>query len=300
MHELVQDDAARGGDLPDALAGRAADEQHAVVSVATIPRARAPPAARAACGLRTRTDPPTRAVSSPSVDSTTSRPRLMISTRSTVCATSASTWLETSTVRPPAANERRKSRSQRTPSGSSPFAGSSSIEQLRVAEQRRGEAEPLPHPERVALHAPVRRAVELDEPQHLVDARVGMPGRARERPQVVAAGAAGVEVGRLEHRADAQRRPLELARTARSNTSARPLVGGARPSSIRSVVVLPAPFGPRKPVTVPASSSNERPSTAVSLPKRFVSDSAATTAGTAGTLVGEGRTVPAVPLGALH
>ena len=57
----------------------------------------------------------------------TRRPRLMISTWSTVCATSASTWLETSTVRPPDANARRKSRSQRTPSGSRPFAGSSRI-----------------------------------------------------------------------------------------------------------------------------------------------------------------------------
>ncbi len=34
---------------------------------------------------------------------------------------------------------------------------------------------------------------------------------------------------------------------------ASPAVGRTRPSSIRRVVVLPAPFGPRKPNTWPAS-----------------------------------------------
>src|SRR6187397_1675265 len=63
----------------------------------------------------------------------------------------------------------------------------------------------------------------------------------------------------------------------RSNTSARPLVGLASPSSIRRVVVLPAPFGPRNAVIVPGSSEKERSSTAVSFPKRFVSASATTT-----------------------
>ena len=55
----------------------------------------------------------------------TSRPRWMTTTSSTVCSTSESTWLETSTVRPSAAAPRRKSRSQRMPCGSRPLAGSS-------------------------------------------------------------------------------------------------------------------------------------------------------------------------------
>src|SRR6476660_2247317 len=41
-----------------------------------------------------------------------------------------------------------------------------------------------------------------------------------------------------------------------------PAVGVTRLSSIRRVVVLPAPFGPRKPVTRPASTVNDRSSTA--------------------------------------
>src|SRR5215471_1766278 len=49
-----------------------------------------------------------------------------------------------------------------------------------------------------------------------------------------------------------------------------PLSGAARPSSIRKVVVLPAPFGPRNPVTRPGPTSKLRPSTAVTGPYRLV------------------------------
>jgi hypothetical protein len=56
-----------------------------------------------------------------------------------------------------------------------------------------------------------------------------------------------------------------------------PRVGAERPRIIRSVVVLPAPFGPRKPVIVPASNENDRSVTAETSPKRSVSDSALTT-----------------------
>jgi len=50
-----------------------------------------------------------------------------------------------------------------------------------------------------------------------------------------------------------------------------PDVGVTSPSSIRSVVVLPAPFGPRNPVTVPGRTAKVRSSTAVTAPKRLVS-----------------------------
>ena len=43
---------------------------------------------------------------------------------------------------------------------------------------------------------------------------------------------------------------------------AAPDVGRTRPSSMRSVVVLPAPFGPRNPVTRPGATSKDRSSTA--------------------------------------
>src|SRR3954447_17865127 len=53
-----------------------------------------------------------------------------------------------------------------------------------------------------------------------------------------------------------------------------PAVGRARPRTIRSVVVLPAPLGPRKPVTAPSRTRNDRSSTAAMGPKRLVSPTA--------------------------
>src|SRR5664279_1543656 len=49
-----------------------------------------------------------------------------------------------------------------------------------------------------------------------------------------------------------------------------PAVGSMRPSSIRRVVVLPAPFGPRNPVMLPSATSKLRLSTATTVPKRLV------------------------------
>src|SRR6476661_3487190 len=50
-----------------------------------------------------------------------------------------------------------------------------------------------------------------------------------------------------------------------------PAVGRTRPSSMRSVVVLPLPFGPRKPVIRPDSTVKVSSSTAVKVPNRLVS-----------------------------
>src|SRR6266567_305947 len=48
-----------------------------------------------------------------------------------------------------------------------------------------------------------------------------------------------------------------------------PAVGGIKPVSIRMVVDLPAPLGPRNPSTSPRSTENETPSTARFVPKNF-------------------------------
>jgi hypothetical protein len=52
-----------------------------------------------------------------------------------------------------------------------------------------------------------------------------------------------------------------------------PEVGAMNPASMRIVVDLPAPLGPRKPTTSPCITWKLTPSTAVKLPKRFVSPS---------------------------
>src|SRR4051794_13167560 len=50
-----------------------------------------------------------------------------------------------------------------------------------------------------------------------------------------------------------------------------PLSGSERPTSIRIVVVLPAPFGPRKPVTVPGSQRKVTSETTVRPPSCLAS-----------------------------
>src|SRR5664279_49911 len=52
--------------------------------------------------------------------------------------------------------------------------------------------------------------------------------------------------------------------------SAWPLVGLSNPRIIRIVVDFPAPLGPRKPVTAPGATVNDRSSTAWVLPKCLV------------------------------
>ncbi len=54
------------------------------------------------------------------------------------------------------------------------------------------------------------------------------------------------------------------------HTRTEPAVGDRKPVIIFIVVDLPAPFGPRKPSTCPASTLNEMSSTAVKAPYRFV------------------------------
>ena len=61
------------------------------------------------------------------------------------------------------------------------------------------------------------------------------------------------------------------ARGARPLTVTEPLVGSSSPRIIRIVVDFPAPFGPRKPVTVPGRTVNVRSVTAVVGPYRLVS-----------------------------
>ena len=67
-----------------------------------------------------------RADSSATDVSASSRPRPITTTWSAVRAISPIRWLETSTVRPSAASDRSRSRTQRIPSGSRPLTGSSS------------------------------------------------------------------------------------------------------------------------------------------------------------------------------
>src|SRR5271166_4865906 len=49
-----------------------------------------------------------------------------------------------------------------------------------------------------------------------------------------------------------------------------PALARVRPSSVRIIVVLPAPFGPRKPNALPRGTRRSTPSSAMRAPKRLV------------------------------
>ena len=73
-------------------------------------------------------------------------------------------------------------------------------------------------------------------------------------------------------------RPRAMAcRGAMPNTSTSPDVGRDRPSTMSIVVVLPAPFGPRKATISPGWISRSIPRTACTSPKVFVTPSSRTT-----------------------
>ena len=79
----------------------------------------------------------------------------------------------------------------------------------RVAEQRGGQAEPLPHAQGVAAGPLPGRMLQADRGQQLAGPFPGDPGGCGQHPQVVPAGAAGVG-GRVEQRADGPGRAGQL------------------------------------------------------------------------------------------
>ena len=155
------------------------------------------------------------------------------------------------------------------PSGSRPLAGSSSTSTGGSPSSAAASAEPLPHAERVAADPPVRRR------------RRGRPGRAPRRHRSASMPAATAITRRWSRAvrpgwkpvassdgADRARRVVEVGVGPAADQWRCPRSGATRPSSIRSVVVLPAPLGPRKPVTGPGvRPRRSRSSTATTVPE---------------------------------
>jgi hypothetical protein len=80
----------------------------------------------------------------------------------------------------------------------------------RVADHRGGDAESLPHTERVPAKPPSGRRVEPHHVEHLVRALVGIAASGAHDAQVVSAGTALVRARCLEHRADGVERALQV------------------------------------------------------------------------------------------
>ena len=89
----------------------------------------------------------------------------------------------------------------------------------------------------------------------------------RERLQLLARGQLLEERRRLQLHADPrQQRDLARPRRLAEQPHRRRESGSRRPSMISSVVVLPAPFGPRMPKNSPSATENDTPSTALRSP----------------------------------
>ena len=88
----------------------------------------------------------------------------------------------------------------------------------------------------------------------------------------LAAGAAGVLGGGVEQDADVASRVGDVVVEVAADRDL-PVVAGVRPAITRMVVVLPAPLGPRKPVTRPGWQVKLTSSSAVKPPYDLVSPS---------------------------
>ena len=140
--------------------------------------------------------------------------------------------------------------------GSRPFVGSSRNSSLRPVRDRLRELGELLHAERVGLERPVARLAEADVEERLVRALERLPEGSPESSAIMrtkrTAGHVGDEGVVLGHVADGARHLAALRADVAAEERAVPADGGMKPSSVWRSVVLPAPFGPRRPMERPA------------------------------------------------
>ena len=125
-------------------------------------------------------------------------------------------------------------------------------QQVAGHQQCAGDRQPLPHPEGVRAVPLLGRGQQADPVQGGVDpgpgrTRVAGPVGRVQPDQVRPTGEVGVEGRALDEGADPGECGPAPAGISAPSSRIWPAVGEIRPSSIRIVVVLPEPFGPRKP-----------------------------------------------------
>ena len=190
------------------------------------------------------------------VPSATILPASMIATRSQSWSASSMYWVVRKTVVPVALIRRTSSQTASREAGSSPVVGSSRNSTSGRMDERARQVEAPLHAARVGLGAPVGGLAQPDELEQLLRARLSVGAldavQAALQLEQLAAGLDGIEPDLLERDADA---PPHLGRVGdhvdgprrwRSRWSA-----AAACTASCTVVVLPAPFGPRKPKTSP-------------------------------------------------
>ena len=268
--DLVHVDAgarpARGPASGAASAGRSSVQvRRRARRTPSSPATRIATASAASSGVaRTRSVAPPR--SSATVDSRSSRPPLITPTRSQISCTSASRWLDSSTVWPPRASDDDQRAHVGHAGRVEPVGRLVEHDQLRVAQQRRRDAEPLLHAERVALELVVARSARSTRSSARSTSASARPAVAGQHAQVVAPGQVGVEARALDQGADplghlgAAGGPAQDARRAGGRPDQaehHPQRGGlAGPVGAEEAVHLAAPHGHAdavdgEPVAVP-------------------------------------------------
>ena len=178
----------------------------------------------------------------------------MIATRSQVRSTSSMMCELRNTVRPSVRASRTISKNVCWTSGSRPDVGSSRISRSGPVLERDDQADLLLVALRVLLEPAARVEVEaLDELGHV--AGIDATAQVGEVLDGVAAGEPVVEVELAGQVADPAVDGDRVGGRLDAEDLARPDVGRMRSSRMRIVVVLPAPFGPRKPKISPSSTS---------------------------------------------
>ena len=221
-------------------------------------------------GLTTRTH--ARAnwrTNSSTLASVISLPRPMMMRRSAISAISES-WCERRTRCDPRGEMSEELADPADAFWVEPVRGLVEEQHPRVAEHGGGDAEALLHAQRVA---PARFLATAPRPtsSSTSSTRVrGKPFDAARPRRWLRAGAPGVQVAGVEQRADLVHRTGQVA-VGPAVERGRSCRGRSNPSSRRIVVLLPDPFGPRKPVTCPGCTSKLRLSTATSAPNRLTS-----------------------------
>ena len=135
------------------------------------------------------------------------------------------------------------------------------------AEGRRAggsDAEPLAHAEREGPDSAAGDVAEPDQVEHSIDPGWGDGVAVGEPEQMVGSGTSVLDCA-ASSKAPIARNGASSCCTAAA-TRTMPEVGASRPRIIRIVVDLPAPFGPRKPVTCPGRTVKEMSSTATTSP----------------------------------
>ena len=115
-----------------------------------------------------------------------------------------------------------------------------------LAEKGGGQAEALAHAERETADTSAGVLGHGHLVERLIDP-LGRQSRGRgEDTEMIDRPATRVEAGGFQHGTDLAGGLVEIDVASPSNVAV-PAVGVTRPSSMRSVVVLPAPLGPRRP-----------------------------------------------------